>query len=112
MNIYGVKVNLLFGNALNLIVSKILLFCKELTLYQMKKFKPFSKQQILDSSKLKEFVDHNFRFDKNCRKLWKLVENTVRKGEIARYELFFFPQCFQKTSIADTLKPFPHNDTF
>ena len=30
--------------------------------------------------------------------------NTVEKGEIAHYEQFFlFPQCFQKTSIADTL---------
>ena len=31
---------------------------------------------------------------------WK---NTVEKGEIARYEQFLlFPQCFQKTSAADT----------
>ena len=31
------------------------------------------------------------------------VENTVRKGEIARYEQFLlFPQCFQKASTADT----------
>ena len=30
------------------------------------------------------------------------VENTVRKGEIARYEQFLlFPQCFQKISTAD-----------
>ena len=28
---------------------------------------------------------------------------TVRKGEMARYEQFLlFPQCFQKTSTADT----------
>ena len=31
------------------------------------------------------------------------VENTVGKGEIARYEQFLlFPQCFQKTLTADT----------
>ena len=31
------------------------------------------------------------------------VENTVGKGEIARYEQFLlFPQCFQKTCTADT----------
>ena len=30
------------------------------------------------------------------------VENTVGKGEIARYEQFLLSQCFQKTSIADT----------
>ena len=33
----------------------------------------------------------------------KRVENTVGKGEIARYEQFLlFPQCFQKTYTADT----------
>ena len=33
----------------------------------------------------------------------KGVENTVGKGEIARYEQFLrFPQCFQKTISADT----------
>ena len=31
------------------------------------------------------------------KKLSKQIENTVGKGEIARYEQFFlFPQCFQK----------------
>ena len=35
------------------------------------------------SSKLKEFVDDNFKFDKNGRKFSKWVENTVGKGEIA-----------------------------
>ena len=33
------------------------------------------------------------------------VENIVGKEEIARYEQFlFFPQCFQKLSVADALK--------
>ena len=46
---------------------------------------------------MKEFADDNFKFDENGRKLSKLVENTVGKGEIARYEQFLlFPQCFQK----------------
>ena len=45
----------------------------------------------------------NFRYDKNGRKFFKQVENTVGKGEIARYEQFlFFPQCFQKTRTSDT----------
>ena len=43
---------------------------------------------MLDSSKLKEFADDNFKFDKNGIKLFKRVENTVGKGEIARYEQF------------------------
>ena len=52
---------------------------------------------MLDSSKLKEFADDYFEFDENGRKLSKRVENTVEKGEIARYEQFLlFPQCFQK----------------
>ena len=52
---------------------------------------------------LKEFADDNFEFDENGRKFSKLLENTVGKGEIARCEQFLlFPQCFQKTSTADT----------
>ena len=52
---------------------------------------------ILDSSKLKEFADDNFKFDNNGKKLSKQVENTVGKGEIARYAQFLlFPQCFQR----------------
>ena len=47
-----------------------------------------SRRQILDTSKLKEFADDNFKFDKNGRKLSKWVENTVGKGEIACYEQF------------------------
>ena len=61
------------------------------------------KQQILDSSKLKEFADNNSKFNKNGRKFSKYVENTAGKGEIAHYEQFlFFSQCFQKTCTADT----------
>ena len=51
----------------------------------------------LDSSKLKEFADDNFKFDENGRNLSKQVEYTVEKGEIAQYEQFLvIPQCFQK----------------
>ena len=63
------------------------------------------QRQILDSSKLKEFAEDNFRFDENGRKLSKRVENTVGKGEIARYEQFLlFPQCFQKACFPGALK--------
>ena len=41
---------------------------------------------MLDSSKLKDFADDNFKFDRNGSKFLKKVENTVGKGEIARYE--------------------------
>ena len=64
--------------------------------------KPITRRQILDSSKLKEFADNNFIFHENERKLSKQVENTVEKGEIARYEQFLlFPQSFQETFTAD-----------
>ena len=63
---------------------------------------PFQKQQILDSSKLNELADNNFKLDESSRKFPKWVENTVGKGEIARYEQFLlFPQWFQKTCTAD-----------
>ena len=39
------------------------------------------------------------------RKLSKRVENTVGKGEIARYEQFLlFPQCFQKARFPGASK--------
>ena len=64
---------------------------------------PFPEQQILDSSKLKVFADDKLELDENGKKFSKRVENTVGKGEIARYEQFFlFPKCFQKTRTADT----------
>ena len=64
---------------------------------------PFPTRPILDSSKLKAFADDNFKFDEIGRKFFKRAENTVGKGEIARYEQFLlFPQCFQKTRTADT----------
>ena len=54
---------------------------------------------------MKEFADDNFKFDENGRKLSKRVENTVRKGEIARYEQFLlFPQCFQKACFPGASK--------
>ena len=52
---------------------------------------------------MKQFADNNFKSDENGRKVLNRVENTVGKGEIARYEQFLlFPQCFQKTCTADT----------
>ena len=64
---------------------------------------PFPNDKFLYSSKLKEFADDNFKFAENGRNFSKLEENTVGKGEIARYEQFLlFPQCFQKTCTADT----------
>ena len=56
----------------------------------------FSKRQILSSSKFKDFANDNSEIDESVCKLSKRVENTVGKGEIARYEQFLlFPLCFQ-----------------
>ena len=66
---------------------------------------PLPDDKILDSSKLKQSADDNFRFDVNSRKFTKLVENTVGKGEIAHYEQFLlFPQCFQKACFPGVSK--------
>ena len=65
--------------------------------------RPSPKRQILDSSKLKEFADDNFKLDENGRKFSERIENTAGKGEIVRNEQFLlFPRCFQKTCTADT----------
>ena len=40
---------------------------------------PFPKRRILDPSKLKQFVDDNFKFDENGRKFSKWLENAVEK---------------------------------
>ena len=61
---------------------------------------PFPKDNFF---KLKEFAEDNFEFDDSGRKFSKEVENTVGKGEIARYNQFLhFKLCFQKTCTADT----------
>ena len=50
---------------------------------------PFPKRQIWDAFKLIEFADYSFKFDENGRKFSKRAENTMEKGEIARYEQLF-----------------------
>ena len=56
-------------------------------------------------SKLKALADDNFKFAENGIELLEQVENTVGKGEIARFEQFLlFPLGFQKTSTADMKK--------
>ena len=65
---------------------------------------PITKRQILDASKRKEFADDNFKFDENGRKLSKRVENTVGKGEIARYEQFLLFPVFSKGLFPRSVK--------
>ena len=78
-----VTFNLSSAIALNLVQSKILLFGKELTLFQ--------------TTKLKEFEDGNLKLDDKGRNFSRWVENTVGKREIARYEQFLlYSQLFSK----------------
>ena len=51
----------------------------------------------LDSSKLKEFADNNFKIYENGRKFSKWVENTVGKGDIAHYENIVFKRLVLQT---------------
>ena len=95
--------------AFNLDQSICLSFCKGFNYISNKKnfgvffLLPFPKPQILNLSKLIEFADNNFIFDENGRELSESIENTVGKGEIARYEQFLlFPQYFQKAFTSDT----------
>ena len=68
----------------------------QLTHSKTKNFRLFQTERV---------CRQQFKFDKNGRKLTKWVENTVGKGEIARYEQFLlFPQCFQKTCLPGASK--------
>ena len=68
-------------------------------------FNPLPDNKILDWSILKQTEDDIFKFDENSRKFSKRVENTVDKGEIARYEQFLlFPQCLQKACFLEASK--------
>ena len=81
---------------------------------------PFPKQQFLDSTKVKESADDNFKFDENGRKLSKWVENIVGKGEIAHYEQFLLFPVFSKDLycrhepglVWERVNPLPHNAAF
>ena len=55
----------------------------------------FPKRQISDYSKLKKFAEDNFKFNENCIKSSKGVENTVEKGEIARLNCLFVLQTYK-----------------
>ena len=65
---------------------------------------PLPHDKILDKSKLTQSADDNFTFCEICRKFSKLVENTVGKGEIARYEQFLLFPHFQKACFPGASK--------
>ena len=61
---------------------------------------PITRQQILDSSKLKEFVDDNFKFDENGRKLSKQVETLWEKEKLLVTSNFSFSHSVFKRLVS------------
>ena len=60
-----------------------------LTLTQATNFRQFHTKRV---------CRRQFQIDENCRKFTPMrIENTLGKGEIARYEQLLLSQCFQKT---------------
>ena len=57
---------------------------------------PFPKWQILDSSKLKEIADDNFKLDENGRTFFKWVENTGKRRNCLSRAISPFPTVFSK----------------
>ena len=58
---------------------------------------PFPNNKIKTLPNCNKFADNNFNFNGNGRKFFQQIENTVGKGEFARYEKFLlFPQCFKR----------------
>ena len=85
-----------YATALNLDRWRILSFGKEYI------NRPFPELQILDTSKLKEFADDNFKFDENVRKLSKWVENTVGNREISPYTFTLTDFSYESLWIANS----------
>ena len=82
------------ANAFNLVTSKVLSVGKDLTLSRTTNFRLVQTERVCRD---------NFKLYENGKEFPKRVENTVGKGEIARYEQFLrFSKCFQKTGTADT----------
>ena len=63
-------------------------------------FQPITRRQILDSSKLKEFADHNFKFHENGRKLSKRLENLWEKEKLLFTNNFSFSHSIFKRLVS------------
>ena len=65
----------------------------------------FPKQQILGSSKLKEFADNNFKFDENGGNLYKRVGNTGENEKLLVMCNFSFSRSVFKRLVLTRKKP-------
>ena len=57
---------------------------------------PSPHKKVLDSSKLKEFADNNFKFVENDRKFSKRIENTGKRRNCSLRAISPFPTVFSK----------------
>ena len=106
--LWRVRIHLSFQRTcLPILVSQITVFFIRFSLSEVELlFKlTLSQRQNLDSSKLQVFAGGNFKLGENGIKFSKRVENTVRKGEIARHEQFLlFPHSVFKRLVLPTRK--------
>ena len=80
----------------NNVFLKLFLQCVKKSIHGGK-HQPFPKPQILDSSKVKASADDNIKFNENGRKFAEWVENTMGKGDVARYQqCLLFPRVFKR----------------
>ena len=85
------------------IMALLLIICNTVDSLTAQQASAWNFGQSSHLQSIKEFEDDNFQFYEYGGKFLKGVENTVGKGEIARYEqLLLFLQCFQKTCTANT----------
>ena len=63
--------------------------------------------KLLDSSKLRQFADSNFKLDENGRKFSNRVENTVGKKEklLIMSNLSFSHSVFERLVVQKSKKP-------
>ena len=63
----------------------------------MVQFDHFPNDKSLDQSKLKAFANDKIKVSEKLKFVLTREENTVGRGENARYQHFlFFPRCFHK----------------
>ena len=70
----------------------------------IQQFNPFPNDKSLDSSKLKEFADNNFKFDENGRMFSKQVETLWEKEKLLVTSNFSFSHGVFKRLVLQTCK--------
>ena len=89
---------------INQLISYIILSYKHTESKNFFISKPFPKQPILNSSKLEDFADDNFKFDENGWKFSERIENTGEKKKLLVTSNFFFSHSVFKRLVLQTRK--------